>query len=163
MAKRQSVPQAAAKLADQGEAVYLSPLEKKVFGLPSLAAKKKEAKKVEAEPHVSLRYFDPSFECLSEWTTDELKAFSGLIETIRFMTWNDIYKTAGKLGNKTGVGYTVHKDVSRLPTSKRLEKLSPDLTFFELRVSGKARVHGFRMKSVFFLVWLDRNHKVYKM
>lgn len=162
MAKKR-IPQKAAGLAGQGEVVRLSSLERKIFGIPSLNARKEDARKVEAEPYVSLRYFDPSFQCLSEWTSDELRAFSGMIESLRGMTWDDIYRTGGKLGNKTGVGYTVHKDASRLPNSRRLEKLSPDLTFFELRVTGRARVHGFRTKSVFFLVWLDRNHDVYKM
>lgn len=39
--------------------------------------------------------------------------------------------------------------------------LSKDLPLYELRVDGKARVHGVFQEDMFFLVWLDRNHAVY--
>jgi hypothetical protein len=54
------------------------------------------------------------------------------------------------------------KDLSKLPYHPHLH-FNPDLTFFELRVTQQARVHGFRVKSAFFLVWLDREHRIYPM
>lgn len=111
---------------------------------------------------VTLKYFDSSYECFSEWKENELKDFSNFIKTINQMTWNEIYKSGGK-NNKTGLGYTVHTHKEVLPNQRLLRTISEDITFFELRVNQKARVHGFRVKSAFYLVWLDRGHEVYKM
>ena len=79
------------------------------------------------------------------------------------MTWNQIYKTSGRIGNKTGLGYSIHKDAAKLPNKALRDRISPDITFFELRVTGEARAHGFRSKNTFFLIWLDRNHDIYQM
>jgi len=101
-------------------------------------------------PHVNLKYYDPDFECFSEWTSDELKSFSELTKKLKCLTWQKIYKSGGRLGNKTGLGYTPHKTRAYLPKHSELDSLSPDITFFELRITQKARVHGFRVKSTFF-------------
>jgi hypothetical protein len=77
------------------------------------------------------------------------------------MRWSDIYRTGGSVGNKTGLGYTIHKDMEKLPKHPHLDKISPDLTWFELRVDGESRVHGFRVGDAFFLVFLDKGHKIY--
>lgn len=111
---------------------------------------------------ITLKYFDSSYQCFSEWTTSELRDFTNFIDTINKMTWNEIYKSGGKT-NKTGLGYTVHTNKKVLPNPRLLEAISEDITFFELRVNEKARVHGFRVKSAFYLVWLDRGHKIYPM
>ena len=111
---------------------------------------------------VTLKYFDSSYECFSQWKENELRDFSNFIKTINQMTWNEIYKSGGK-SNKTGLGYTVHTNKEVLPNPRLLETISEDITFFELRVCKKARVHGFRVKSAFYLVWLDRGHEIYKM
>lgn len=39
--------------------------------------------------------------------------------------------------------------------------LSEDIGFFELRISQKIRVHGFQAQTAFFLVLLDRGHRVF--
>jgi len=52
---------------------------------------------------------------------------------------------------------------NKLPLHPELKTVSPDIDFFELRVTGEARVHGFRVIDGFYLVWLDREHEIYKM
>lgn len=152
------------KIPTSASNVDLTTVERKAFGFGiPLAASETEKKLPKDEPFVVLKYFEPSYQCLSEWTADELRSLTGLIDKIRDLSWPDIYKTAGSIGTKVGVGYTQHGSSVKLPESKRLDNLSPDLTFFELRVSDKARVHGFRIKSAFFLVWLDRNHRICPM
>lgn len=111
--------------------------------------------------HVNLKYYRHEHQCLSEWDADQLRAFSAFCRKITQIKWTDIYKTGGKAGNKTGLGYTPHRDRKVLPVTPELKEISPDLTWFELRVTGEARVHGFRCKSAFFLVFLDRQHDVY--
>jgi len=40
------------------------------------------------------------------------------------------------------------------------KSLDDQIELFELRVDNEKRVHGFRMKSIFYLCWLDRGHKI---
>lgn len=144
-----------AKVAEkqkQDASVAISPLEKVALGLHRNDPDNEQ-------PWVSLKYYYPPFECLSEWNAEELKAFSEFCQKLGRMKWNDVYKTGGQLGNKTGLGYTVHK-TTQLPASPDLSHLSADITYFELRVDQAARVHGFRVREAFFLVWLDRQHRV---
>lgn len=96
------------------------------------------------QPYVALKYFQPGFECFSEWDRDQLKGFSSFLEKLRSTSWDTIFKTGGKLGNKSGFGQTYHKDRSKLPECDVLKKISPEINFFELRVSKEIRVHGFR-------------------
>ena len=110
---------------------------------------------------VNLKYYRHEHQCLSSWTAEELRSFSAFCRKVTQTSWTSIYKTAGAPGDKQGLGYTVHKNTKVLPDNPDLEKFSPDLTWFELRVTGEARVHGFRCKSAFFLVFLDRQHEIY--
>ncbi|MES9859673.1 MAG: hypothetical protein ABW157_09295 [Candidatus Thiodiazotropha sp. LLP2] len=115
----------------------------------------------EEEPHINLKYFDPSYECFSTWNQQELCAFSNLLRKLAESDWTSINNSGGKRGKKSGFGYTLHKSTVKLPcTNPRLSKLSPEINFSELRVTKKARIHGFRIKEAFFLVWLDRNHQI---
>jgi len=114
------------------------------------------------QPYVNLKYYWPDFECFSVWSQDELKSFSGFCRKLSNLTWADIYRSAGSSGSKAGLGYTPHKNLSVLPKLPQIEGvISPDLTWFELRVDEKSRVHGFRSKDAFFLVFLDRGHQIY--
>ncbi|CUN95244.1 MULTISPECIES: MAG6450 family protein [Clostridium] len=137
---------------DTGNKYSLSDIEAKLLGVNGSDDK----------AFVVLKHFDSSYQCFSEWKENELRDFSNFIKTINQMTWSEIYKSGGK-SNKTGLGYTVHTNKEVLPNLKLIETISEDITFFELRVSKKARVHGFRVKSAFYLVWLDRGHKIYPM
>ncbi len=114
------------------------------------------------KPYVNLKYYWPEHQCFSEWENGELRNFSAFCRKLTSMRWADIYRSGGGSGNKTGLGYTPHKDPSVLPNHPELAQLSPDITWFELRVDGESRVHGFRSKDAFFLVFLDRLHEVYK-
>jgi len=132
--------------------VYLTEIEKHTLGIEDTES-----------PFVVLKYYQADFECFSSWSSDELCAFSQFILKLKNSKWADIYKTGGQLGDKTGFGYTKHKERSKLPKHPELDNISQDIAFFELRVTQKARVHGFRVKDAFFLVWLDREHRIYGM
>jgi hypothetical protein len=133
------------------EYVYLTNVEQSCLGVIDHDDK----------PHINLKYYQPDYECFSEWTVEELKAWSDLTRKLKALTWPQIYRSGGKVGGKTGLGYTIHATRATLPKHSELDLLGRDITFFELRVTHKARVHGFRVKSAFFLVWLDRNHRIY--
>ncbi|WP_225181380.1 hypothetical protein [Pectobacterium aroidearum] len=139
-------------------------LEKKIFDFPSIKKDGSRENVIEKKPYVVLKYFQQGWECFSAWDKSELKLFSDFIQKLSNTTWNNIYSTGGK-GNKTGFGYTKY-NISDMKsgedTLKNIQRLiSNDLTFFELRINKKLRVHGFQSQSAFFLVMLDRDHRVF--
>ena len=137
------------------EQVIISQKEGAYFGLRSTNSSQLE------RPYVTLRYFDTSFECFSCWEKDELASFGEFLRKLSQMTWVQIQASGGKGGAKTGLGCTIHKDINCLPDHV-IKGLSEDLNYMEMRVTQKARVHGFRMRDAFFLLCLDREHKIYK-
>lgn len=138
-----SIPDSASHKKDERRGVLLTIDECKIFGIQT---------NMHDQPYVNLKYFDSNYECLSAWEKDELKLLSDFIQKVSESNWFDIQKSCTK-----------HKDRRILPKTKKIENVSPDITFFELRVSIKARVHGFRSANAFFLCWLDRNHQIYPM
>lgn len=111
--------------------------------------------------YVALKYYQSAYECFSDWTREELRSFSAFCNKVNERTWEQIKQSGGTRGMKTGLGFTPHKDRRKLPNDGLLKLISPEVEFSEMRVTDKARVHGFRMKSAFFLVWLDKDHRVY--
>lgn len=105
---------------------------------------------------ISLKYYSASCECFSRWEKNELKKFSQLIDKIKRHTAEQLQRGASSLCKR-------HKGKPSRDRFRRPSDLSVDLEFFELRVdqSNKARVHGFFIDGVFFLVWLDRGHECF--
>lgn len=90
-------------------------------------------------------------------TADERKAFSNVVGKLRKLSWDGL--SGGLRPKPCKVEHAQHGARERL---KRVhEHLSREIQFIELRVSQRARVHGFRMKSAFFLVLLDRDHRAF--
>ena len=150
--KRSKILKQAAQLESKKPLVKLTATEIEALGLTD------DSKE---NAFLAFKYFQPEYQCFSEWQTDELRAFSQFIKKICAMTWVQIISSGGQVGQKQGLGCTVHKNTNKLPNQELLNTLSKDLTFMELRITDKARVHGFRLKSAFFLIWLDRNHDIY--
>lgn len=99
---------------------------------------------------VSLRYFQNNHECLSSWTKEELKAFSSWAVKVA-------QKTEPQITSNTQTCHAHMGKTKLLPT-----QVSPDVKMYNIDVGKKARVHGFFGGRDFFLVWLDRAHKVLK-
>jgi len=107
------------------------------------------------QAYIALKYYDKSFECLSEWDKDELVCLSNTIEKINKMNWNQIHTDGG-------LRYKSIDDSKDIPLNNIKRIISKDIKFYELRVNQKARIVGFRIESTFFLCWLDRNHRICK-
>ncbi|HYH80016.1 MAG TPA: hypothetical protein VEX86_09460 [Longimicrobium sp.] len=151
--KRSFIPRAAADGSEGGNRKYLSNVEQELLGLREDHPDRETA-------YVALKYYQSSHECFSEWSREELKAFSAFCRKVAERTWEQI-KQSGGAGNKAGLGYTSHRDRKKLPNNGLRHLISPEVEFAEMRVSQRARVHGFRMKATFFLVWLDKDHQIY--
>jgi len=120
-----------------------------IFGL-----KEKETEQV---PYIVLKYYQPNHECFSQWDKQELKGFSDFIEKLRKTNWNLIRSQTGS--KKVGFGYA-QIDKKTLPKANILNDISEDVNFAELRLSKGARIFGFRINAAFFLIFLDKNHKI---
>ncbi|KAA8385856.1 hypothetical protein FKW31_07890 [Acetobacter sp. DmW_136] len=161
MAKNRSLKSAARKQEQDTKSLSPSPGEviitehvASVFGVGKRPANANDSER----PYVSLKYFDGSYECFSDWSKSDLLAFTDLLRRLSQMSWVQIMGTGGKKGGKTGLGCT-RLSCSQLPASAT-SGLSEDLAYMEMRVSLKARIHGFRMNEAFFLLCLDKDHKI---
>lgn len=146
-------------------ALQLSERDNKIFAIAQSAGVQGGDN---ASPYIALKYFRDAYECFSHWEKDELRAFTDLINDLRKRTWQQVLQTSGKT-DKHGLAYTPYDPATAADAAKaHLEavrsQISPDISFFELRVDqNKLRVHGFRARAAFFLVLLDREHRVFPM
>lgn len=109
----------------------------------------------EKKVFISFTYIQENFECFSDWTKDEMKQFWKFYKMVSNFTWQQVIET-GRKNKKSGLAYTKIK-YNQLPKNN----LSEDETYFELRVNqNKLRVFGFRNKSIFYISWLDREHRI---
>ena len=102
---------------------------------------------------ISLKYFRRSCECFSEWKKDDLKGLSGVIDKFKERTGAQVRSTT----------QTCHAHLGdpKRDRFRRPENISEDIKFYEIDVTAKARLHGFFVDPVFFLVWLDRKHECF--
>jgi hypothetical protein len=152
--KRRLIPREAAEGAEDGSRKHLTSIERQMLGLTEDNSDREKA-------YVALTYYQSAYECFSDWTKEELRSFSSFCDKVNERTWEQIKQSGGTRGRKTGLGFTPHRDRRKLPSNGLPGLISPEVEFSEMRVTDKARVHGFRMKSAFFLVWLDKDHRVY--
>lgn len=147
------------------DSVACTALERKIFDLPVFKKEGERESPHPKSPYVVLKYFQSDWECFSHWQKDELSQFSNFLQTFAGHTWQSVYKTGGKGENKAGLGYTPYQIEDMKSGSEHLRKvrakISEDIKFFELRVSQRMRVHGFQAQAAFFLVLLDREHRVF--
>lgn len=107
---------------------------------------------------ISIKHLQDSFECFCDWSKSDMGKFWNFNESIHNMTWGQVYSTSRKT-QKSGVGYTVISR-NKYRSIPFITQLSDGITIFELRVSDRIRVHGFRDKSIFYLCVLDKDHRI---
>ncbi len=155
-----------ARTIEKEDAAATTALERKIYDLPAFKKDGVREGPLHKNPYVVLKYFQKDWECFSAWTKDELGQFSNFLATLGGHTWGSVYKSGGKGQNKAGLGYTPYKVEEMKAGGPHVKKvlagLSPEISLIELRVSQKMRVHGFQSQSAFFMVLLDREHKVFQ-
>lgn len=105
----------------------------------------------------SFELFDDTAECPSKWNSNEIKQLFHTFQKACQRTWRQIKDTGGKsYGGKVGLGYTVY-DKPPFPLSSNI---SLDIKISKMRVTDKARFFGFKLKEVFYILRLDKNHKL---
>jgi hypothetical protein len=68
--------------------------------------------------------------------------------------------TPSQVKTDPGLQWKAHKGPAAIGFA-RPASLSRDVPLCEMRVGGKARVHGALIDTTFYLVWLDRVHAVF--
>ena len=110
-------------------------------------------------PVVCLTLVNHEWECFSDYSRDEMRAFWKFQNKFSQQTWEQVQRSGGRQGSKTGLGYSkIERD--QYPGEYLKRNISPDVTFFELRVSRKSRVHGFRSRDIFYICFLDKDHRI---
>lgn len=121
---------------------------------PKVDAKQIDHASRDGKLSVNLKYYQKSAECFSTWQKPELKAFSNWVDKICARTEEQVTSVTqtchAHSPGKRAAGFNIPDDVS------------PDVKFYGLDVTKGGRVHGFFERGQFFLVWLDRGHKVFK-
>lgn len=84
---------------------------------------------------------------LHEWQKNEIKQFIKTVKKLEGMTWI-------KAKADTGFQIKTLRDIE-LP-----KYLSLDITLQEIRVTQKARLHGYYFDGNFHILWFDNNHDV---
>lgn len=141
----------------QAQAPSVSECAAKAFGLSRVLAESYDANG-KGSVYVVLKYFEPTFECLSAWTTEQLRSLSDLIVTLRGLSWDELHQHGGIRPKQINLRTIACGDQI---LARVKDQLSPEISFIELRVNRAVRVHGFRVEDAFFLVLLDREHRVY--
>jgi hypothetical protein len=107
-------------------------------------------------PSFRFTYADENNWCLSEWNASEIDDLIRALKKIEKYTWSQIKTQGSKTkGESVGCGFKVIKQHPVLP-----ERISEDVNISEMRVCVKKRIFGFRIDSVYYIVWFDRDHSV---
>lgn len=110
---------------------------------------------------LSIRFLQHDFECFSDWGKEAMHSFWNFSKRLHETTWQQVlHSGGGGKTYKTGLGSTIIP-ISDYPKSHFKDELDPELKIIELRVDQRRRVHGYRDKFIFYLFWLDKDHKIF--
>lgn len=158
MKKRLQKLEAAARLQDK-EAGPPTIAEKAFgVGIRHAAVRASTSANSACNAWVALKYYASSFECFSEWNANDLKALTKFLDTVTSCGWDALYRHSGLRLKSFKVDAA---DAGQTQLKSVHDVLSPDIDFFEFRITQRARVHGFRAADAFFLVLLDKDHRVF--
>ena len=107
-------------------------------------------------PSFKFTYADKNRWVLSDWTPSEIKDLIEGLKKIEKYTWKQIRDHGSKKrGESVGTGY---KLIDKHPTLP--DDIPEDARLSEMRIDDKKRIFGFRVQSVYYIIWFDRDHSV---
>ena len=110
------------------------------------------------EEHPSFRftYADKNRWLLSDWTSSEINDLIAGLQKIEKYTWAQIKGHGSKKrGESVGTGYKLISSHPLMP-----DNIPEDAKLSEMRIDEKKRIFGFRVDSVYYIIWFDRDHSV---
>lgn len=106
----------------------------------------------------SVRYVQHDFQCFSDWSKQEIKAFWHFIKKLHKYDWETLIRNGGKSA-KTGLAPTIIP-MKKYPDTEFRRAIENYFDMIEFRVDDTKRVHGFRDGPIFYICWLDKNHQI---
>lgn len=114
-----------------------------------------ESHDVDKNPPVfSLRYLQKGY-CLDCCQKHEKAAFADRLFRLSQMSWDEIRKS-----DKHGLGTEkIARNAIKAPIPKHVTQ---DVDFIAFRFCSKAPMVGYKIGATFYVLWLDREFKLYK-
>lgn len=125
--------------------------------IPEEATRLTQASSTDDEhPSFRFTYADKNRWVLSGWTPSEIKDLIEGLKKIEKYTWKQIRDHGSKKrGESVGTGYKLIDKPPTLP-----DDVPEDARLSEMRIDDKKRIFGFRVQSVYYIIWFDRDHSV---
>jgi|GEM_PF-883290 len=107
-------------------------------------------------PSFRFTHVDEKKYVLSKWSANEISDLMNALKKIENHTWSQI-KSQGSTakGESVGCGFKLINPCQKLP-----ESVSKDAKISEMRVCKRKRIFGFRLGSIYYIIWFDRDHSV---
>ncbi len=107
-------------------------------------------------PSFRFTYADKNRWVLSDWSPSEINDLIEGLKKIEQYTWAQIRCHGSKKpGESVGTGYKLIDNHPDFP-----DNIPEDTRLSEMRIDQKKRIFGFRVQSVYYIIWFDRNHSV---
>jgi hypothetical protein len=107
-------------------------------------------------PSFKFTYADKNRWVLSDWSPSEINDLIEGLKKIEKYTWAQIKGHGSKKpGESVGTGYKLIDKPRTWP-----ENIPEDARLSEMRIDDKKRIFGFRVQSVYYIIWFDRDHSV---
>ena len=107
-------------------------------------------------PSFRFTYADKNRWVLSKWSSSEINDLIEGLKKIERYTWAQIQCHGSKKpGESVGTGYKLIDNHPDLP-----DNIPEDTRLSEMRIDDKKRIFGFRVQSVYYIIWFDRDHSV---
>lgn len=88
-----------------------------------------------------------------------MKSLFATLKSASSMTWLQVKATGGSGRYAAGIAF---KPVSSKQAGRTLPaNLAEDIDLSEMRISDRARIFGVRSEATYFIIWLDKDHKVF--
>ncbi len=105
------------------------------------------------KPRFSLEFIQPEY-CLSHCDQKEKAHFADSLLKRSRMTWSEL-KSVGR----HGLGYEIIK--RNAIRASIPGHITEDVNLIAFRYNGKYPMVGYRHQSTFFILWVDRTHRLY--
>lgn len=108
---------------------------------------------IHLKPKFSLEFLDREF-CISCCDKNEKAAFADKMRLLSQLTWAEI-----NCAPRHGLGFEkIAQNSINFSIPKRI---TPDTNIIAFRFCGTAAMVGFKENEVFYIIWFDRNYKLY--
>lgn len=105
-------------------------------------------------------YSEGSDYCLGKCDMDTVRRAMKALRQVTTLAFKDVLRTGGRPGNKGGLGYTPYSDDDiNVARPQAIDRSSQIAAF---RFSQVGRIWGVHDRGIFFVLWFDPYHQIWK-